>query len=101
IVVAGEEASGKGEIVNLLNAWLDPRGTNTFGFRAPTDEERERPPMWRYWRSLPYRGRIGIYAGGWHGDALRQEPRDPAALRAFDVALRRIARFESELAADG
>lgn len=101
IVIAGEEASGKGEIVNLLNAWLDPRGTNIFGFRAPTDEERERPPMWRYWRSLPYRGRIGIYAGGWHGDALRQEPRDPAALREFDSSLRRIARFENELAADG
>jgi polyphosphate:AMP phosphotransferase len=101
IVIAGVEASGKGEIVNLLNAWLDPRGTNTFGFRSPTDEERERPPMWRYWRSLPYRGRIGIYAGGWHGDALRQEPRDAAGTREFDTTLRRLARFESELAADG
>jgi len=101
IVIAGVDASGKGEVVNLLNGWLDPRGADTSGFRAPTDEERERPPMWRYWRSLPPRGRIGIYAGGWHGDALRQDPRDAAQMREFSATLRRIARFESELAADG
>jgi polyphosphate:AMP phosphotransferase len=101
IVIAGVDASGKGEVVNLLNGWLDPRGADTFGFRAPTDEERERPQMWRYWRSLPARGRIGIYAGGWHGDALRQDPRDAAQMREFQASLRRIARFESELAADG
>ena len=101
IVIAGVDASGKGDVVNLLNGWLDPRGADTFGFRAPTDEERERPPMWRYWRSLPSRGRIGIYAGGWHGDALRQDPQDAVQLRAFQASLRRIARFEQELAADG
>ncbi len=101
IVIAGVDAAGKGEVINLLNGWLDPRGTDTFGFRAPTDEERERPPMWRYWRSLPSRGRIGIYAGGWHGDALRQDPQDATQMREFQASLRRIARFEQELAADG
>src|SRR4051812_43866532 len=45
LVIAGEEASGKGEVVNTLNAWLDPRGVETFAFHEPTDEERERPLM--------------------------------------------------------
>ena len=38
LVIAGEEASGKGEVVNILNAWLDPRGVETFAFHEPTDE---------------------------------------------------------------
>ena len=101
IVVSGVEGAGKGEVVNVLNAWLDPRGAETFGFHLPTDEERDRPPMWRYWRCLPPRGRIAIYAGGWHGDALRQDPRSAAELDEFDATLRRMARFEEELAADG
>jgi polyphosphate:AMP phosphotransferase len=101
LVVAGEEAAGKGEIVNLLNGWLDPRGVETFAFHAPTDEERERPPMWRYWRCLPPRGRMAIYAGGWHTDALAEDPQTPAEFAHFRATLRRLAHFEHLLAADG
>ena len=81
LVIAGEEASGKGEVVNILNGWLDPRGVETFAFHEPTDEERERPPMWRYWRCLPPRGRMAIYAGSWYSEALREDPRSAAGAR--------------------
>ena len=101
IVVAGAGAAGKGDLVNVLNGWLDPRGAETFGFHPPTDEERDRPIMWRYWRCLPPRGRIALYAGGWYAEALRQEPRNADEMAEFQANLRRIARFEEELAADG
>jgi len=101
LVVAGVEASGKGDVVNILNAWLDPRGVDTIAFHEPTDEERERPSMWRFWRTLPVHGRLAVYAGGWHGEALREDPRSAGELAEFDEALRRIARFEEQLAADG
>jgi len=101
VVVAGVAASGRGDVVNVLNAWLDPRGVETFAFPVPTDEERERPPMWRFWRCLPPHGRLGIYAGGWHTEALREDPRSPRDLSEFDHALRRIARFEDQLTDDG
>jgi polyphosphate:AMP phosphotransferase len=101
LVIAGEEASGKGEVVNILNAWLDPRGVETFSFHAPTDEERERPAMWRYWRCLPPRGRMGIYAGSWYTEALRENPRRPRELKEFKATLKRIAHFEQLLADDG
>ncbi len=101
LMIMGESASGKGDVVNILNAWLDPRGVETFSFHEPTDEERERPPMWRYWRSLPQGGRMGIYAGSWYTEALREDPRSPRELADFDHSLRRIAHFEGLLAADG
>ncbi len=101
LVIAGEEASGKGDVVNILNGWLDPRGVETFAFQVPTDEERERPPMWRYWRCLPPRGRMAIYAGSWYSEALREDPRNAADLADFDRKLRRFAHFENLLAADG
>ncbi len=98
LVIAGDEAAGKGDVVNILNGWLDPRGVETTAFHELTDEERERPPMWRYWRSLPPRGRLAIYSGGWHGEALAEDPRSRRELADFDHTLRRLAHFEGLLA---
>ena len=41
IVFGGVDGAGKGETVNLLNAWMDPRWTITRAFGEPSDEERE------------------------------------------------------------
>jgi AMP-polyphosphate phosphotransferase len=101
LVVGGVEASGKGDVINILNGWLDPRGFETFAFHEPTDEERDRPAMWRYWRTLPSNGRMAIYAGGWHADALHEDPRSARELVQFDATLRRYAWFEGQLAAGG
>src|SRR5947209_6027992 len=62
---AGVEGAGKTEAVNLLLDWMDARGIQTHAMEEPTDEELQRPPMWRYWRVLPPRGRIGIFFGFW------------------------------------
>jgi polyphosphate:AMP phosphotransferase len=101
LLIGGIEASGKGDVINILNGWLDPRGFETFAFHDPTDEERERPAMWRYWRTLPPNGRMAIYAGGWHADALREDPRTARELAQFDLTARRFAWFEGQLAAGG
>src|SRR5512133_1864501 len=50
ILINGVDGAGKGETVNLLNAWMDPRHIHTHAFPPPSDEERERPFMWRFWR---------------------------------------------------
>src|SRR5512140_1199451 len=60
ILIAGADCAGKGETVNLLNEWMDPRHIEPHALRALTDEEQEHPPLWRYWRSLPPKGKIGI-----------------------------------------
>lgn len=101
LVIAGDDASGKGDVVNVLSGWLDPRGVETFAFHDPTDEERERPPMWRYWRSLPPGSRMAVYVGGWHADALAAEPRGARERTAFTKTLRHLSHFEGLLSDDG
>ena len=66
MIVAGVGGAGKAETVDLLLEWLDVRGIETHAMREPTDEERQRPAMWRFWRALPPQGRIGIFSGAWH-----------------------------------
>ena len=66
IIVSGVEGAGKGEVVNQLNEWLDTRGIETTAYWVESDEERERPAFWRFWRRLPARGTIGIMFGSWY-----------------------------------
>ncbi len=66
VLIAGVEGAGKGETVNLLNEWMDPRHIRTRAFGSRTDEEKERPHMWRFWRALPPKGRVGIFFGSWY-----------------------------------
>jgi polyphosphate:AMP phosphotransferase len=101
LVIAGVDGAGKGEVVSTLNAWLDPRGIETFAFSHPSDEECERPLFWRYWRCLPPRGRMGIYYSSWHTEALLAEVHDRPEASRFGHALERIAAFEQMLADDG
>ena len=66
ILISGVDGAGKSETINVLYEWMDPRYLSTLAFSAPTDEESERPYMWRFWRALPAKGRVGIFAGSWY-----------------------------------
>ena len=72
VLISGQDGAGKGETINVLYEWMDARFLSTLAFSPPTDEERERPPMWRYWRALPPKGRGGIFAGSWYSEPIRQ-----------------------------
>src|ERR1051326_9197433 len=66
VLIGGVEGAGKGETVNKLHEWMDPRHIRTAAFGERTEEERERPRMWRYWMALPARGQIGILFHSWY-----------------------------------
>ncbi len=65
VLVAGDDRPGCDDLLNLLNAWLDPRFVETNAFGSLSDEESERPLFWRFWRTLPPKGRIGVFLGAW------------------------------------
>jgi polyphosphate:AMP phosphotransferase len=98
ILVSGNEGAGKGETVNLLLEWMDARGIQVHAMWEPTDEERERPPMWRFWRVLPPRGRIGIFFGSWYTRPIIDRVFRRAGRAELDQELDRIVEFERMLA---
>lgn len=101
ILVNGVHAAGKGETVNLLNEWMDPRFIETHAFSDPTVEERERPPMWRFWRALPPKGKIGILFGNWYADPITRHTLGKTRLAELDEHLAEINRFEKMLTDEG
>ncbi|MBI5258186.1 MAG: polyphosphate:AMP phosphotransferase [Burkholderiales bacterium] len=101
ILIAGVEGAGKGETVNLLNEWMDPRHIQTSAFGPPSDEEVERPAHWRYWRALPPKGRIGIFFGAWHTQPIVQRVMGQIDEGAFSGAIAEIQRLEQMLCDEG
>ena len=99
VVLAGFEAAGRSETANLLNAWMDPRWIVTQAWARPSDEERERPLFWRFWRFLPPRDRIGLFLNAWHGPAFGDRVRRVTSSEEFQGRLERIERLERALAA--
>ena len=101
IVFAGVDGAGKGETVNLLNEWMDPRWIVTRAYGEPSDEERERPEYWRYWRDLPRKGRIGLFLSSWYSRPVLDRVYRRIRNADFDNKLDRIVAFERTLADDG
>ena len=101
IIVGGVDGAGKGETVHLLNEWMDPRHIQTYAFSSPSDEERDRPDMWRYWRVLPPRGKIGIFYGSWYTSPILSRVNDNQGDDALGTQLQKIRRHEEMLSAEG
>lgn len=101
IVIGGVDGAGKGETVNLLNAWMDPHTIHTHAFGLPSDEEAERPHMWRYWRALPPKGSIGINFGSWYSEPIVKRVYGEIKNEGLTKALDEIERFERMLTDEG
>jgi polyphosphate:AMP phosphotransferase len=80
---------------------MDPRFLEANAFGPLSDEERERPDFWRFWRTLPPKGKIGIFFGSWYTRPIVQRVYGETKNPDLEEALIRINTFEKELVEDG
>jgi len=100
-VFAGVDGAGKGQTVNLLNEWMDPRWIVTRAYDEPSEEERERPEYWRFWRDLPPNGKFGLFLSSWYSRPVLDRVYGKLDLPQFVDSLDRITAFENALTEDG
>jgi len=101
ILLSGVDGAGRGETVNLLNEWMDPRHIETHGMGDPTDEELQRPEMWRFWQALPPKGKVGIFLGSWYTSPVLNRVRGKIKSDEFDHSMENVAHFEKMLTDEG
>lgn len=105
LLFGGVASAGKGETVHKLTEWMDPRSIEVHAVGPASDEEQQRPSMWRFWRRLPPRGKIGIFFNGWYRDPLQArvfgKNRGKGSEAEFVAALGEVRRFEQMLADEG
>ena len=101
ILLGGLDGAGRGETLNLLNEWMDPRHVQAHGMGEPSDEELDRPMMWRFWRALPPKGKIGIFLGSWYTWPILNRVNGVTKLADLDQSLERARLLEKMLTDEG
>lgn len=101
IIIGGVDGAGKGDMVNLLNEWMDPRHLATNALRPVGDEPSGRPSMYRFWRALPPNGRLALFVGSWYTQPLIQRVYGEINRAKHDQQIDDILRFEQMLSEEG
>lgn len=70
IVLQAMDAAGKDGTIKHVMSGVNPQGCQVFSFKKPSAEELDHNFLWRYMRSLPERGRIGIFNRSYYEDVL-------------------------------
>jgi polyphosphate:AMP phosphotransferase len=97
ILIAGVDGAGKGETLNILNEWMDPRHLQTNAVRPVLDGLEGRPPMWRFWRALPAKGASAMFVGSWYTQPLLARVYGETKSAELDQELDEILKFETML----
>lgn len=61
ILFQAMDAAGKDSAIQHVMSGLNPQGCQVYSFKTPTSEEYDHDFLWRHYKALPERGRIGIH----------------------------------------
>lgn len=70
LVFQAMDAAGKDGTIRHVMSGVNPQGCQVFSFKKPSVEELDHNFLWRYMKSLPERGRIGIFNRSYYEDVL-------------------------------
>jgi len=101
VLLNGVEGAGRSETASLLSGWMDSRHVITSGFNEQSDEERARPPMWRFWRAMPPKGSVGLFFGSWYTDPIVGRVLQTMKRGEYEDYLDRIVNLEQMLCDEG
>jgi len=112
LILQGMDGAGKDSTIKHVMSGVNPQGCQVHSFKAPSDEELQHDFLWRTARTLPERGKIGIFNRSYYEEVLvvRVHPellareKIPAPLVSEDIWQKRfedINAFERYLSRNG
>ncbi len=70
IIFQAMDAAGKDGTVKHVMSGINPQGCQVFSFKQPSAEELDHDYLWRIYKSLPERGRIGVFNRSHYEDVI-------------------------------
>jgi PPK2 family polyphosphate:nucleotide phosphotransferase len=112
LIFQAMDAAGKDSTIKHVMSGVNPQGVHVVAFKQPSAEELDHDWLWRCWKQLPERGRIGIFNRSYYEEVLvvrvhrellagQKLPRECVGKSIFRERLRDIARFEDYLTRNG
>ena len=84
LIFQAMDAAGKDGAIKHVMSGINPQGCQVYSFKSPSPEELDHDFLWRTTKSLPERGRIGIFNRSYYEEVLvvRVHPEYPAEAEA-------------------
>ena len=106
------DAAGKDGAIKHVMSGVNPQGCQVFSFKSPTSEDLDHDYLWRCVKSLPERGRIGIFNRSYYEETLvvrvhreflekQKIPPDLVTKDIWDERFQDIRSFERYLSRNG
>jgi PPK2 family polyphosphate:nucleotide phosphotransferase len=70
IIFQAMDGAGKDSTIKHVMSGLNPQGCQVFSFKSPSSEELDHDYLWRSFKALPERGRIGIHNRSYYEEVL-------------------------------
>jgi PPK2 family polyphosphate:nucleotide phosphotransferase len=70
LVFQAMDAAGKDSTIRAVMSGIDPTGCQVFSFKQPSSNELDHDFLWRTAKSLPQRGRIGVFNRSYYEEVL-------------------------------
>jgi PPK2 family polyphosphate:nucleotide phosphotransferase len=70
LVFQAMDAAGKDSTIKHVMSGINPQGCQVFSFKQPSTEELDHDYLWRSFKALPERGRIGIFNRSYYEEVL-------------------------------
>ncbi len=61
IIFQAMDAAGKDSAIEHVMSGINPQGCQVYSFKQPSTEEYEHDFLWRHYKALPEKGKIGIH----------------------------------------
>ena len=70
LIFQAMDAAGKDSTIEHVMSGVNPQGCQVFSFKQPSANELEHDFLWRTYKSMPQRGRIGIFNRSYYEEVL-------------------------------
>ncbi len=101
VAFEGWDAAGKGGTIRRMSSVMDPRGLKVWPIGAPSEEERTRHYLARFFERLPRAREIAVFDRSWYGRVLVERVEAITSEKAWQRAYGEINAFEAMLADGG
>jgi PPK2 family polyphosphate:nucleotide phosphotransferase len=101
IVLQAMDTGGKDGTIKHVFSGVNPQGCRVSSFKTPSAEETNHDFLWRYHKSVPARGRIGIFNRSYYEDVLVVRVKGLVPEEVWRERYGQINAFERNLSFDG
>lgn len=101
VLFEGWGTAGKGSVLGKVIKNIDPRFFKVATMDEPTEEERRKPFLYRYFVKIPSNGKLEFLDSGWMDEVVKDVLHDKIGEKEYKKKIESVKRFERQLTDNG